>query len=151
MVEEEEGDEHPLRVEGRQRVERRQEQLAAEQLLGRGPRDDRPDVRPERPLLRAGQPLDALDRDAAEMEEAQDRPARLRHRERRGERDEQDGQCEHEPAAPRHAAPRRQRGGDARREPRRLGPGDLGAEPPELSLEAHTPPSAARARARSAT
>ena len=53
-------------------------------LRGRG-RDHRPEPRRQRPLVGARQRLDDLDRCGAEMEEAEDRAARLRHRERGGD------------------------------------------------------------------
>src|SRR5207302_28964 len=64
-----------------------------------GLRDGRAEPGAERPLPGGRERLDELDRLAAEMEEAQDRAARLRHRERGDDGDERQGDNRDERAA----------------------------------------------------
>ncbi len=103
-------------------------------------RHRRAESRGERPLLGPWQRADELDPVGAEVEEAEDRAARLRHGKRGGNRRQRD-RCDERPAP----SPPRER----EREARRRGP--LDRQGAELTLEIHTPPSAGRAHATCAT
>src|SRR5207247_6191476 len=104
-----------------------------------------------RAVRRVRKRIDALDRLAADVEEAKDRSARRRDGEGRPDRDDDErSDCEHEhPAAARRLAQARPHGPDE------IGLRREGEQPPDLAQVAlelsHTSPSAGRARGTSAT
>ena len=81
-VVEDERDDVAAPVERRRRVERRQQERRHEDARASASVDRRAEPRVERPLLRGRQRVDELDLVGADVEEAEDRAARLRHRER---------------------------------------------------------------------
>src|SRR6266508_560202 len=156
-VVEERRDQPRLRVVARRRrareVGQRHPQLGA--ALGDRTRERRPEAGRQRPLLGARQRLDAFDGDGADVEEAQDRGARLRHGHRDPERHERECYREHEHPARRHdleAPPPLETRTHDRQEIRLGREVELASERDECAFElSHTLPSAARAHARCAT
>jgi hypothetical protein len=115
-------------------LRQRREREAGDERPRLRERDDRAESGGERALLGGRQRVDELDRVAAEVEEAEDRAARLRHREGGGEGNERERhRNEQRPAAAPSAR--------LEHEPElgRLRPLDV--ETAKLTLQFHTPPS----------